>query len=89
MKLETTDQIPMGSVSMVSLSLLTLLLPLFVAIVGIFLMVFIGFVQNNFRAQRGCCKQSRSWFTKTSRCSLLCSDLACQESGTCFLLLDL
>jgi len=29
----------MGSVSMVSLSLLTLLLPLFVAFVGIFLMV--------------------------------------------------
>jgi hypothetical protein len=33
MKLETTDQIPMGFVSMVSLSLLTLLLPLFVAFV--------------------------------------------------------
>lgn len=47
MKLETTDQMPMGSISMVSLSLLTLLLPLFVAFVGIFLMVFIGFVQNN------------------------------------------
>jgi membrane glycosyltransferase len=79
MKFETTDQIPMGSISMVSLSLLTLLLPLFVAFVGMFLMVFIGFVQINFRAQRGCCKQSRSWFTKTSRCSLLCSDLACQD----------
>ncbi len=39
MKLETTDQIPIVSVSMVSLSLLTLLLPLFVAFVGIFLMV--------------------------------------------------
>jgi uncharacterized membrane protein len=60
MKLETTDQMPMGSISMVSLSLLTLLLPLFVAFVGIFLMVFLGFVQNNIRAQRGCCKQSKS-----------------------------